>query len=109
MALSDEEMKERYGDVPNVEMECGECMLQYETAMEDACPHAGVPLSDGTLEGGVITCRAHGWPFDVRTGFAPDDDDGFPIPCFAVEVRDGEVFVDLDDRVNRRRRSPPAR
>ena len=29
---------DRYGDVPNVEMECGECMLQYETAMEDACP-----------------------------------------------------------------------
>ena len=77
-------------------------------AMEDACPHAGVPLSDGTLEDGVITCRAHGWPFDVRTGFAPDDDDGFPIPCFAVEIRGNEVFVDLDDRVNRRRRSPPA-
>ena len=38
VALSKEEMKERYGDVPNVEMECGECMLQYETAMEDACP-----------------------------------------------------------------------
>lgn len=75
-------------------------------AMEDACPHAGVPLSDGTLDGCVVTCRAHGWPFDVRTGFDPDDADGFPIPCFAVEVRGDEVFVDLSDRVNdpRRRR-----
>lgn len=36
--LSEAEIKERYGDVPNVEMECGECMLQYETPMEDACP-----------------------------------------------------------------------
>ena len=37
-ALSAEEMKERYGDLPNVEMECGECMLQYETEMKTACP-----------------------------------------------------------------------
>ena len=36
--LSKEEIRERYGDVPNVEMECGECMLQYSTEMEKACP-----------------------------------------------------------------------
>ncbi len=73
--------------------------------MEDACPHAGVPLSDGTLEGCVITCRAHGWPFDVRTGFDPDHADGFPIPCFAVELRGDEVLVDLAVRINDPRRS----
>lgn len=36
--LSEEEIKERYGDVPNVEMACGECMLKYSTPMKDACP-----------------------------------------------------------------------
>jgi hypothetical protein len=36
--LSKEEIKERYGDVPNVEMECGECTLQYIAEMEKACP-----------------------------------------------------------------------
>ncbi len=36
--LSEEEIKERYGDVPNVHMECSECMAQYETPMEEACP-----------------------------------------------------------------------
>ena len=36
--LSEEEIKKRYGDVPNVEMECGECMLKYSTPMKDACP-----------------------------------------------------------------------
>ena len=77
-------------------------------AMEDVCPHAGLPLSDGTLEGCVITCRAHGWPFDVRTGFDPDDADGFPIPCFAVELRDDQVFVDVSERVNDPRRRPRA-
>ena len=36
--LSTEEIKERYGDVPNVEVSCGECMLKYSTPMQDACP-----------------------------------------------------------------------
>jgi nitrite reductase/ring-hydroxylating ferredoxin subunit len=69
-------------------------------AMEDDCPHAGFPLSEGALEGCVISCRAHGWPFDIRTGFDPDDADGFPIPCFAVEIESGEVRLDLSQRLN---------
>lgn len=73
-------------------------------AMEDACPHAGFPLSAGELEGCVINCRAHGWPYDVRTGFPPGDADGFPIPCFAVEIREGRVHIDLSQRVNDPRR-----
>ena len=36
--LSAGEIKERFGDVPNVEMECGECMLKYQTDMKTACP-----------------------------------------------------------------------
>ena len=69
-------------------------------AMEDACAHAGFPHSQGELHDGVITCRALGWPFDVRTGFAPDDADGFPIPCFAVEIVEGMVRIDLSARLN---------
>lgn len=82
-------------------------------AMEDACPHAGFHLSQGELEGCVVTCLAHGWLFDVRTGFDPHHADGFPVPCFAVQVEGGEVRIDLDARVNdppRRsnpKRSPP--
>jgi nitrite reductase/ring-hydroxylating ferredoxin subunit len=79
-------------------------------AMEDACPHAGYPLSEGELDGCIISCRAHGWPFDIRTGFDPDHADGFPIPCFAVEVEGDEVRIDLANRINdpRRRRPRPA-
>lgn len=36
--LSKEEIEKKYADVPHVEMECGECMMLYETKMEDACP-----------------------------------------------------------------------
>jgi len=74
-------------------------------AMENACPHAGDPLSEGHLAGAVIECSSHGWTFDVRTGFAPGGGDGFPIPCFSVRVDDDEaVWVDLEDPINLRRR-----
>ena len=36
--LSEEEMKERFGNVPNVEVECSECMNRYHTDMSTACP-----------------------------------------------------------------------
>jgi toluene monooxygenase system ferredoxin subunit len=37
-------------------------------AYEDRCPHLANPLSQGDLRDGVLTCAAHEWEFDVRTG-----------------------------------------
>jgi nitrite reductase (NADH) small subunit len=74
-------------------------------AMENPCPHAGHPLSDGTLDGNVVVCPAHGWDFDVTTGFKPSDPDGFPIPCFSVRIEGEEIWVDIEDQINR----PPSR
>ncbi len=36
--LSREEMMERFGTVPNVEMACSECMAEYTKKMEEVCP-----------------------------------------------------------------------
>lgn len=36
--LTKEEIEERYGEVENVEMECQQCMLKYQTSREKACP-----------------------------------------------------------------------
>src|SRR5688572_9984800 len=37
--------------------------------LNDRCPHRGVPLSMGTREfPGMLTCRYHGWTYDVKTG-----------------------------------------
>lgn len=48
-------------------------------AIEDRCPHQDAPLHDGLLEGSKITCRWHGWCFEmdpakVREGIMPGID-----------------------------------
>jgi uncharacterized Zn finger protein len=32
--LTEEQLKERYGDVPNIQMECHECMMVMDTEVE---------------------------------------------------------------------------
>ena len=61
-------------------------------AMENRCPHAGAPLSEGFVEGPNITCSWHGWSFDLATGCSPDDPTAC-VPVFAVEVRGDDIFV----------------
>jgi hypothetical protein len=36
--LTPEEIKEKYGDVANFDMECGECMEKYTAERKTACP-----------------------------------------------------------------------
>lgn len=63
-------------------------------ALEDRCAHRDVPLSKGRLEGRALVCAAHEWRFDVTSGCGLE-------PCtaavrrYAVEVRDGEIWVDV--------------
>lgn len=34
----------------------------------NACPHAGAPLTQGTIRDGAIRCARHGMTFDILTG-----------------------------------------
>jgi len=36
--LSQEEIKKRYGDVPNIELECHECMMVMDTEVDEDAP-----------------------------------------------------------------------
>jgi nitrite reductase/ring-hydroxylating ferredoxin subunit len=73
-------------------------------AMENRCPHADAPLHEGELCGAIVVCPGHGWEFDVRTGWKPEHADGWPIPCFAVRVEDGSVWIDTERPLNLERR-----
>ena len=37
-------------------------------AARNRCPHMGARLSEGTLDGTVVTCPRHGSQFDLATG-----------------------------------------
>ena len=37
-------------------------------AIDNACPHQGGPLSEGTLAGELVTCPWHGWQYDLKSG-----------------------------------------
>jgi nitrite reductase/ring-hydroxylating ferredoxin subunit len=65
-------------------------------AIANRCPHEGFPLSEGTLGPDcVLTCNWHNWKFDLATGAAISGRD--PVRTYAIEVRGGEIFVDLAD------------
>jgi nitrite reductase/ring-hydroxylating ferredoxin subunit len=58
---------------PRSVMVAGEpvCLVRIDDglfAFDDWCPHRGTPLSQGRLQGTTLTCAAHTWEFDVRTG-----------------------------------------
>jgi nitrite reductase/ring-hydroxylating ferredoxin subunit len=64
-------------------------------ATDDVCSHAFALLSTGFLEGHVIECPLHGAVFDVRDGKCRSS--AYKnIEAFKVEIRDGEVYVQLD-------------
>ncbi len=63
-------------------------------AFSDTCTHEGGPLSDGELEGHIVTCPWHFTPFDVKTGEAQEGgvtDD--PISVYEVRVEGDEVQI----------------
>ncbi len=58
----------------------------------DACAHLGLPLSDGTVEDGVLVCPHHGFRYDLRSG------ECLTVPEVQLEVRavrlvDGRIEV----------------
>lgn len=64
------------------------------TALDDACPHAGAPLSEGVVDEDAVTCTWHGWSFRLADG-ACLDQPGVTVPCHRVLVEDGEILVRL--------------
>ena len=61
-------------------------------AIADTCAHQGSSLAQGKLEGKVVTCRSHGWRYDVTTGYLTSSP-GFGVACYPVKVVDGGIMV----------------
>ena len=65
-------------------------------ATDDSCTHSGASLSEGKLDGCIITCGWHGAEFDCETGKLVK----FPakirdLTSYNVAVESDNVFVEM--------------
>lgn len=68
-------------------------------AVDNRCPHMGFPLSEGTIEDGILTCHWHHARFELEEGDTFDiwaDD----VQTYPVELRDDGVYLDPDPEQN---------
>ncbi|RJF88844.1 2Fe-2S ferredoxin [Oleomonas cavernae] len=88
------------GEVTELEVEGHEILIVHQLggeviAFQALCPHQDIPLSEGTFEKGVLTCRAHLWQFDSRSGAGINPSDCH-LARYPVKVEDNKVLVSVD-------------
>ncbi|MDX8053274.1 non-heme iron oxygenase ferredoxin subunit [Lentzea sp. BCCO 10_0798] len=69
-------------------------------ALADLCSHAAVSLSEGEVSRKGIECWLHGSCFDLETGRPSSPPASEPVDVYAVDIRDGDVFVDVTVTTN---------
>lgn len=94
-----EELEE--GDLFPIEVD-GEpiCLTMVEgqvCAFTDNCTHISGPLSQGDLDGAVITCPWHGAQFDVRTGKVLRGPARQDLMTYPVKIEDNSILISLPD------------
>jgi len=62
-------------------------------AFADECTHDGGPLSEGDLEGEIVTCPWHFSRFNVKTGEIVESPAEETVAVFEVRVEDDGVYV----------------
>jgi nitrite reductase/ring-hydroxylating ferredoxin subunit len=64
-------------------------------AIHDRCSHRGCLLSDGEVDGHVVTCACHGSQFDVTDGSVLRGPATADQPALDVRESDGTIEVRL--------------
>lgn len=61
-------------------------------AMEMGCRHQNADLTQGDIKGNVVTCKWHGWRYDLRTGECLHGS-GSRLRHYECRVEDGHIFI----------------
>ena len=64
-------------------------------AINDVCTHENFLLSGGELFDLRVECPQHGSRFNLKTGAVTGLPAVIPTKVYSVEVKDGEVYVDV--------------
>ena len=64
-------------------------------ALDDACPHRGASLWEGSVAGGEVTCPWHGARFSLATGAHQCPPAARGVTCYKVQVVGDEVQIDV--------------
>src|SRR6267378_2392269 len=64
-------------------------------ALDERCTHRGGPMSEGTLEGGVITCPWHHGQFDLATGEVRDPPLAEPLKSYELQVEGADILISI--------------
>lgn len=62
-------------------------------ALGDVCTHGDISLSEGFVEDDTLECWAHGSKFELTTGKPLTLPAYEPVPVFAVEIIDGDIYI----------------
>jgi 3-phenylpropionate/trans-cinnamate dioxygenase ferredoxin subunit len=62
-------------------------------AIDDTCLHQGSSLAQGKLNGKILTCRGHGWKYDVTTGSLTLNPEK-SVASYSVKIIEGKIMVD---------------
>ena len=64
-------------------------------AIDDVCTHRGGSLSEGEVNGTVVTCPWHGATFDITTGNALEPPATEGVVSYRVQVDGNDIKVEL--------------
>jgi nitrite reductase (NADH) small subunit/3-phenylpropionate/trans-cinnamate dioxygenase ferredoxin subunit len=65
-------------------------------AIDDVCPHMGASLSEGEVEGEIVTCPWHAWRFRLTDG-AWADSPRIRTGCYPVRVVGEEIQIQKEE------------
>jgi 3-phenylpropionate/trans-cinnamate dioxygenase ferredoxin subunit len=66
-------------------------------ATSNVCPHAGSPLSHGSLSGAVVQCPLHGIRFRLADGSIVGRAVCDQLPVYKARIREGMIEVAFPD------------
>jgi 3-phenylpropionate/trans-cinnamate dioxygenase ferredoxin component len=64
-------------------------------AMQNRCPHAGIPLDSAAVRRRHIKCVAHGRKYDMTSGVCRNGPGTRPLLTYRVWIHQGHLFLAL--------------